>query len=330
MTPNAQSPRESRSSQLNDMVDSRVFDPKQDVQEKRWLRREYRQLIQKTEEHRTELVESDASSLVSGLRSANSLYDKVKNTYEATLDAKILILSADIGSQKAKKMRIEHDAFDIESFFTKLQHIVKGTHELEGLEETPVDPDYENHWPKLGITASKYARRAPASNFMFGPLMTELRVHSSAKTRQPRHTKNSESLVRPQQLEENDIDKQENETTNNVKIIFEILENVGPVNLFEFIINPESFSQTVENFFYLSFLIRDGKAYIDDESGQPMLESCLPPEQKDYAEGLVKKQLVMELDQPTWKELIRVYEITESIIPTRAQSVANVSGKWYG
>ena len=49
----------------------------------------------------------------------------------------------------------------------------------------------------------------------------------------------------------------------------------GPMNFFEFVINPDSFSQSVENIFYLSFLIRDGKAkiFIDEKDGQPYVRT---------------------------------------------------------
>jgi hypothetical protein len=75
-------------------------------------------------------------------------------------------------------------------------------------------------------------------------------------------------------LKENDIKRQENETTKNVRIIYDILGENQPINFFRFIINPDSFGQTIENLFYLSFLIRDGKVSIDDESGQPILCLC--------------------------------------------------------
>lgn len=47
---------------------------------------------------------------------------------------------------------------------------------------------------------------------------------------------------------------------------------MGEVNLFKFIINPNDFAQSVENIFYLSFLIRDGKVALETrESGEPYI-----------------------------------------------------------
>ena len=51
-----------------------------------------------------------------------------------------------------------------------------------------------------------------------------------------------------------------------------------PVNIFKFIINPNDFGQSVENLFYLSFLIRDGKCAfsVDEESGEPTISESFP------------------------------------------------------
>ena len=46
----------------------------------------------------------------------------------------------------------------------------------------------------------------------------------------------------------------------------------GGVNFYEWIINPKSFSESVENLFYTSFLVREGKLVIDiDDEGIPRL-----------------------------------------------------------
>jgi len=73
------------------------------------------------------------------------------------------------------------------------------------------------------------------------------------------------------QIKEGDLIREENETTRNVVMIYKILKENTPINMFEFILNPESYGQSVENLFYVAFLIRDGKACIEDETGEPIL-----------------------------------------------------------
>ena len=102
-------------------------------------------------------------------------------------------------------------------------------------------------------------------------------------------------MRRPQQITEEDIQRSENETTKNVANVRQrspstrlwpnyfltsnqiqrILEANGAVNLFRFIINPDDFAQSVENLFYLSFLIRDGSCSLEVDSGEPMICTCL-------------------------------------------------------
>lgn len=54
-------------------------------------------------------------------------------------------------------------------------------------------------------------------------------------------------------------------------------EGQACVSLFDFAINPDSFGQTIENLFYISFLIRDGNAKIEnDVNGLPILSKSNP------------------------------------------------------
>jgi hypothetical protein len=49
-------------------------------------------------------------------------------------------------------------------------------------------------------------------------------------------------------------------------------EGEGAVSLFDFVVNPTSFGQTVENLFYISFLIREGTVKVlEDDYGLPLL-----------------------------------------------------------
>lgn len=56
------------------------------------------------------------------------------------------------------------------------------------------------------------------------------------------------------------------------------MEQNGPVNLFRFVINPNDFAQSVENLFYLSFLIRDGECALEiEDDGEPVVCTFLIP-----------------------------------------------------
>lgn len=72
-------------------------------------------------------------------------------------------------------------------------------------------------------------------------------------------------------MQQGDIQNQDNETSNNVNGIYNILSEVAPINYFKFVTNPASFPQTVENIFYVSFLSKSGVVEIDDSTGEPIL-----------------------------------------------------------
>ncbi|KAF9191964.1 nuclear protein [Haplosporangium sp. Z 11] len=254
--------------------------------------------------------------LLTTVNQANQLYKNVFGTHEATLDAKLLVMSADLGMQKAKQLRMGQGGFDETEYISRL--ITKmGGHDVDN---DQLDMD----WSKIGRLAMKFTRRVPTMDFMLGPMSVEHK--SRVFTQRARIVRDPKAMRKPQELKEEDITRQENETTKNVMQVFHILEQCSEkVNLFELVVNPESFGQTVENIFYLSFLVRDGKVSIseedvddpnrgqDDDSDdeprepreganiQPMVELTEPPTAEDYQSGLLKKQMVMELDMETWR-----------------------------
>jgi hypothetical protein len=76
-----------------------------------------------------------------------------------------------------------------------------------------------------------------------------------------------------------------------VTAISAVLNRTGDegVTLFEFVVDPKSFAQSVENLFYVSFLVKEGKAAVypqelqDGGDGVLMLcESCAPDIRENY------------------------------------------------
>lgn len=313
------------------IVDGLPYDPEQDVQEKRDLRKKYRQLEKLTAEH-LRPQDLDAEALVQQIAQADELFSKVKNPTEATLDSTVLRNVSSISAQMARAMKLGSGAFDMDDFVNKLISFMGGRQRLEENEdgsEIEVEEETTLDWDKIGRKALAKSRRVPVTHFMLGPLFIEQKKRSQVKRQ--KEEKVQEEERRPQEIKEEDIQRSDNETTKNVLIIKDILESTGPINLFKFIINPNDFAQSVENLFYVSFLIRDGEcAFEITEEGDPMIMLCEPPTMEDRLQGVQRQQIVMEFDMATWKRAIEIWNITSSTIPQRPPVRAQLGGKWYG
>jgi len=114
-----------------------------------------------------------------------------------------------------------------------------------------------------------------------------------------------------------------------VRLVAELLEKNAPINLFEFVINPRSYGQTIENIFYVSFNVRLARAKIDfDNNGIPILYyvDALTEEEME----MENKQCVLEMTMQHWEDLIRALDITESIIPHREEQQQTATAQtWY-
>jgi len=94
-------------------------------------------------------------------------------------------------------------------------------------------------------------------------------------------------------LKEGDIQRQENATSHMVRLVADLLRRNSPINLFEFVINPRSFGQTIENIFYLSFSVQLARAKITIENGLPVVSFIDTLDEHEQA--LENKQCVLEM-----------------------------------
>jgi len=90
-------------------------------------------------------------------------------------------------------------------------------------------------------------------------------------------------------------------------------ENPNGVDYYRFVIDPTSFAATVENMFYVSFLIRDKRVRltVNKETGLPTIARVRSDEEIDATECV---QHITTLDQETWKKLIHRLDIRAPLI----------------
>lgn len=161
------------------------------------------------------------------------------------------------------------------------------------------------NWSHLGRFACLPQIRRPAlPGFLVGPLSVEKKARKITKRSAP-FQPNNLTETRPEVLNIDDLANKENDLTATCgKILQQLhkiqaetqeqvaelmeddmddeektrimhhygLRSTGGIDLMRFVVNPKSFAQTVENMFYVSFLIRDGRIEIDfDEFDLPAL-----------------------------------------------------------
>lgn len=86
---------------------------------------------------------------------------------------------------------------------------------------------------------------------MLGPLQAQAKVRKVTERRE--RTKLG-TLEKPQEIKEVDTEEKQ-ETDRLMEEMFGIIKEHSPVPWLELVMNVESFSQTVENIFTLSFLV---------------------------------------------------------------------------
>jgi non-structural maintenance of chromosomes element 4 len=324
-------------SQDDDLEDfDTSYDPDQDMEERRRLRRGLRDLAKDLNDNRAEYLQPSSKGLFDTLIKANEISSSVKQTPDATIDSRLLVTTADLSYRKTVQLTLGDSiqGLDIDEFVSKCitfmrradgavqdgpqapsnsqrrrgrQNIADDDSEMDGDEGDMLNWEHLGHFACL-----QHNSRPSVSGFLLGPLSLERRARKLVNRRQGLKSNNLKQ-TQPEVIQAADIEKAEN--ANLTVLCSRILSRLvkvqqegeaaveaeatpdmteaeikalmdkhgvhanGGVDLFKFVVNPHSFGQTVENLFYVSFLIRDGKAGITiDDDGLPTVGkqiSCL-------------------------------------------------------
>jgi non-structural maintenance of chromosomes element 4 len=226
-------------------------------------------------------------------------------------------------------------------------------------------------WEVLGRHACvPHNSRPSVPSFLLGPLSVEKKQRTQTQRRARQLKEAGGRETRPENLSREDLSQSEENaltaictrirnhlanhiaeaeeqlTQRGIKSIEELhtprgrkilrdvrLTDTGGVGLFDYVINPRSFGQTVENLFYVSFLVKEGSiGFYKDSEGLPTIAIT---EQKTLeqqrASKTVKHQAVMAIDYSLWRELTEAFDIKEPLIPHRSEETQAHVGQrgWY-
>ncbi|KAI9854067.1 MAG: nuclear protein [Vezdaea acicularis] len=378
---------------LIEAADSEFYDPDQDAEERRRVRKGLRDLTRDLTESGSEFLKPDSRGLTETIHRANDLFQEVKQTSDATLDSRLLLTTADLSYKRTAAMTLgDVDAgVDVDEFVSKCLTFMRSAN-AAGLAPHPSSSSQRHHqtqrphrpvnlsdnedaadlddaldWSYLGRHAAFPSNhRPPVPAFLLGPLSLQKRARlpRTQHARLPRRDPND--LIHPAELRAEDLEQSSaaNLTTlcthiretlirvqadGEARVEAEAHEGMtepelralakrhhvrddGGVGFFHFVLNPLSFAQSVENLFYVSFLLREGSVAINqDAEGFPTLHASSRRSLADIKEqGVQKYQAVFNLDYAMWRDLIDAFDIEMGLIPHRDEEVLGEGRAWYG
>ncbi|CAL8257777.1 unnamed protein product [Lota lota] len=290
---------------------------------RRDIRSRYRMLISTVQQNREDMLNVRGNKITEVLDEANTLFKEVHQAREAALDSQLLVVASDLGKEKASQLFSEGLSFDPSTF---VQHTLSfmGLNWLEDEGNNSEDEAAtsngilpQNAWHILASRCGLCFQSTPAFHYMYGTFHAEPPTPKLRVERQRKAPTKEAKRIMPTQLKKMEESHQE-ATEKEVERILGYLQHyhaqdpTSPISYYEFVINPRSFSRTVENIFHTSFLFRDGLArmYLDEDK----LPCIGPVEDSAAEEPSSRKQCVIGISHWSWRVLRDAFEITESMI----------------
>ncbi|KAK9463105.1 Nse4 C-terminal-domain-containing protein [Lipomyces oligophaga] len=330
----------------------RQHDPSDQAKERRSVRVRYQDLTKWTLENSVNTLPANRDNgtqvttaddglemLRESMQKTDKLYESVHTPHEAVLDSRLFALNNDLLGQRVRmlKMGNQHD-LDVDDFVLHLRKFISGesaNNDGTGLSEGTAA--YRQRqckgWAELGDIAARCSRRPAIHKYLSENV--ELRTRRVPQSHASRVQAFTTDIVRPQELQTDDLAADKDSTANRVIEVYKSIcdEPTGAARsgkgilLFDLVMNPESFAQSVENLFHLSFLVRDKRVFLDlNSDGLPTVYLVTQEildnsnDDSDQESSGSWKQAIFELDMKTWKDLIDAYGIKKSLVQTRPSS----------
>ena len=183
-------------------------------------------------------------------------------------------------------------------------------------------------WEVLGSRLGRLFRAAPGVSCMLGPLDVVIKTRKVAQRQtKPRPTGEA---ARPEELHEiRENEKQE--TDRNMEEMWKTLTSQSKCPVAELVCNHESFSQTIENMFTLSFLVRDQKAYLFSEAERGMMVAGVSknnpvPQQAGRRPDEQQLQFVSSFTMEDWEVMKKVVREQDCLTKHRSEGPAVLTG----
>ncbi|XP_077480723.1 non-structural maintenance of chromosomes element 4 homolog A isoform X2 [Stigmatopora argus] len=292
--------------------------------QRRETRSKYRDLIDSVQRNREELMTPSNTQLFEVLEEADGLFENVTETSEAVLDSKVVFVAAQLNDGKVDQLREQDNSFDL---FPYVDHLLSfmGFNWLEsgGAENSQKGVNGylpSDAWQTLAQRAEECFCTAPTFHYMLGSFHSEPPPPKQKVARQKKIPSKEAKRVIPVQLKKVEGTEQE-ATEKEVDRILSILKDShqaypsSQIPYYKFVIDPDSFSRSIENIFHTSFLIRDGLAKMNVDKDHLLYIAPVEDLVIDATATQRRNASILSMSPKIWRELIDVLNIKNAMIP---------------
>lgn len=284
--------------------------------------KELREHQQEVEEQMDEAVDCRSDVLTQHFKKAEANMGKSKTVDQALLDAQIGYRLGQCAKRQAAQLQTGLQTYDVKTYTDHLVHFMR---QSNGLGENDPDevPDtlLSINFISLGVSVSHCQKAIPGIDFMHGNAPVE-NVIPVAERKKAKRIKKGKITVKPSELRSDEVEQ--TETDRQVAEMRKELERRTQCNYWMFVIDPSSFSRSIENIFHSSFLIKDRLAALDLKLDPPMIKYMDSRDRRqgdgegDGGSAMDRQsQFIMGFDRNIWQEKISEHDIRKCILPRK-------------
>nr|ACU22930.1 unknown [Glycine max] len=278
---------------------------------RRVIRSQFLQLKNFINEKRDDLMNTESDKFDTILDEFDKLHVQVEKPREQVADAEALLdlTRTLVGSVKS----LTNEGVTPSQFVSSL--LIRYAHAQHSID-----------WHQLGLAASPIFLSFHGSSTMLGPMDNQFKQR---KTGVPRNCNPRQiATTRPLQVDEA-VTEENTDTDKNMATMFHILRRTKRVPLENLILNRESFAQTVENLFALSFLVKDGRAEIslDENRSHYVSPKNAPAANLVSSKEVSYTHFVFRYDYQDWKLMKDVVPDGKELMPRRTQCCTVVASQ---
>ncbi|XP_050228514.1 non-structural maintenance of chromosomes element 4 homolog A-like [Mercurialis annua] len=274
----------------------------------------YRALKTITIDEANDIGGADSDKFSAIIHQVDGLHELVRNPREQVIDADVLL---GITNSLAMCVKAQANGGITPSDFVNclLRDYVNGGERCTSI--STQDARETMNWRNIGVTVSDVFKTCSGCHTMLGPMNTKFKMRKTTTRKRIKQPMESSQPEKVDGLEEKRTD-----TDINMATMFTILRKNRSVRLEHLVLNRNSFAQTVENLFTLSFLVKDGRAEIKvDENGWHLVSPRNAASASEVAKGaVVYRHFVFRFDYKDWKLMAAFVSTGEELMPHRGRT----------